>query len=156
MEAIAGILKGAEKPLGSEWRPGGDDLCDCTFQLVYEATNPYIGKTQRVRVCCILAKVQEMFPEFVTLLDGWHDVGRQTLVETPLDWDNDTMAMPPRLWYRALAAKTGRPLADIRAEYSERIAERPGPGNRTTYEPASLAEMWEARETELRATGWRV
>jgi hypothetical protein len=154
IDAINSIVGKAEAPLGSDWRLGGDDLCDCTFQLVYEATNPYIGKTQRVRVCCILEKVREMFPELVATLDGWHDVGRQELVTVPLAWDNEDMAMPPRLWYRQLATITGRPLAAIRKAYQHRTNERPQAAQDKTYRVPTEAELQRGREAELRATGW--
>jgi hypothetical protein len=154
-EALVDIAKAAGSPIGTDWRVGGDDLCDCTFQTVWEVTNPYIGKTQRVRLCCIVAKMQHLFPELVALLDGWHDVGRQKLVSEPLPWDGKDFAMPAPLWYRQMETLTGRPLAEIRAEYEHRKHERPPAGQPTVgWTEASEEELAEARERALRHTGW--
>ena len=103
---------------GMEWVMH-DDLCDCTFQRIGEWTNPYIGKTLRVRFCCIWAELHKQYPQFVQELDGAFDYNAHQFVMEPKDWDGD-FDMPRAIWYRHLAAKTGRPLAEIRQEHADK------------------------------------
>jgi hypothetical protein len=136
----------------------GDDLCDCTFQRIGDWTNSYIGRTKRVRLCCIWAEIEKQYPQFVQDIPMGFDENSESYLPEPVAWDNEEMPMPVGIWYRQLAQKTGRALADIRAEYRNRLHERPGPVARGTGlqsrpkpSPASLAAALHKR---LVAAGW--
>lgn len=151
MEAVA-----AESLPDVHWLYG-DDLCDCTFQRIGEWTNPYLGRTLRVRLCCIWAELYKLFPQFVQEAPASYDVNRHKWVIEPQPWDSEDMDMPLPIWYRQLAQQTGRSLADIRAEYSQRANERPkklpkGKGRRLR-QPME-AEVKAAHEARLRLSGW--
>lgn len=93
----------------------GDDLCDCTFQRIGLWTNPYIARTLRVRMCCIWAELYTMFPQYVQEIQGYQDINNgDVFVTEPVEWDSEDDPMPRHLWYRHLAAKFGRTLAEIR------------------------------------------
>lgn len=98
-----------------------DDLCDCTFQRIGDWTNPYIGRTLRVRFCCIWEEIYKQFPEFVQQIPAFNDYregpGRFELL--PREWDSHDHAMPRAIWYRQLQTLTGRSLAEIRVEYAD-------------------------------------
>ena len=105
------------------WRDD-DDLCDCEFQRVCQWTNPYIGSTHEVRLCCIWAELYKLFPDHVRDIPASFDLNRQAWRTEPAEWDGET-EMPKAIWYRHLASKHGRPLAEIRAEYAEKDHLRP-------------------------------
>ena len=105
------------------WRDH-DDLCDCEFQRVCQWTNPYIGSTHEVRLCCMWAKLYEMFPAYVRNIPAWFDINWQEWNTVPMDWNGED-EMPKAIWYRHLARKYGRSVADIRAEYAEKDDLRP-------------------------------
>jgi hypothetical protein len=113
---LAAIIP-AEIP-GVEWAMH-DDLCDCTFQRIGEWTNPYIGKTLRVRFCCIWAELHKQYPNFVQELDGFFDHNTHRFVHEVRDWDGD-FDMPRAIWYRHLASKTGKSLSEVRQEYADK------------------------------------
>ena len=92
----------------------GDDKCDCTFQRIGDWTNPVIGRTLRVRLCCIWAKIYAQYPEFVQEIPAYHNIKTNEYVNEPQDWNAEDWDMPRYLWYRHLAAKYGRPLSEIR------------------------------------------
>ena len=96
----------------------GDDLCDCTFQRIGSWSNPYIGKTLRVRMCCIWERIYEQYPEFVQRIDASWDGNAGVYQTEPQPWDSDEWDMPRALWHRQLSASTGASLADVRAEYA--------------------------------------
>ena len=138
----------------------GDDQCDCIFQRIGEWTNPYLGGTLQVRLCCIWAKLYEEFPEFVRVIPASFDGNRHKWVREPQPWDSEEMDMPVSLWYRQLAAQTGKSIADIRLEYRNRIAERPkkvprGKGWESRPQPTE-GEVKAAHEARLRAATWIV
>lgn len=110
-------LLAADMP-GLEWRHG-DDLCDCTFQRIGEWTNPYIGKTLRVRFCCIWAEFHKLFPDFVQEIPMAYDHNSGTFVDGAAEWDSADSDMPRAIWYRQIATRTGRSLDDIREEYRD-------------------------------------
>src|SRR3990167_3401218 len=101
----------------------GDGLCDCLFQNIYDVNNSYLGRTQRVRLCCIWADIYKQYPQFVQEMP-YYDPNRDIYVADPAPWDDEEMDMPLYLWYRQLAIKEGKPLAQIRQEYEGRDHER--------------------------------
>src|SRR3990167_2977648 len=66
----------------------GDDLCDCTFQRVGEWANPYLGKTLRVRMCCIWAELYKQYPQFVQEIPAFYDANRHQWRDA-IPWDSD-------------------------------------------------------------------
>lgn len=102
----------------------GDDLCDCEFQRICQWTNPYIGSTHEARLCCIWAELYKQFPEHVRDIPAWFDINAQEWRTQPMAWNGET-EMPKAMWYRHLARKHGRSVADIRAEFSGKDELRP-------------------------------
>lgn len=153
----------------------GDDQCDCTYQRIGLWSNPYLAETIEYRWCCIWKTLLERMPElrpFCRETHAFWDDNTASWVEAPLKWDVVLQAddgpdvagdMPLYLWYRQLARQTGRPLADIRREYSQRTAERPR-AVRWTVEcdrewqrkAPTAARKREAKAAMLKATGWIV
>lgn len=135
------------------WLPD-DDLCDCTFQRIGFWTNPYLGKTLRVRLCCIWAEIYKMFPQFVQDIDAYYDSNTHTWVKEPQDWDSAEMNMPLAIWYRQLAQREGRPVSEVRAEYSERKNERPKATGKVVEKVIDPAVVEASRNERLRLMGW--
>lgn len=130
----------------------GDDQCDCLFQRIFEIGNPYVGRTHRVRLCCIWADIYKQYPQFVQELP-YYDANRDTYTAEPAPWDSDEMDMPVYLWWRQLAIKEGKSLAEIRREYAGREHERP----KKSTEPRQhhpIAEVKAAIIARLRRSGW--
>ena len=97
----------------------GDDLCDCTFQRIQEFTNPYIGRTLRVRLCCMWAEMYKQFPQFVQDIPAFNDYNkgggvRDEWVNKPTAWNAEDSDMPRALWHRQVAAEMGMPLGTVR------------------------------------------
>ena len=131
----------------------GDDLCDCTFQRVGEWANPYLGKTLRVRMCCIWAELYKQYPEYVQEC-GYYDPNRGTYTNTPAEWDSQDAAMPIYLWHRHLAAFEGLSVGEIRHKYAGREAERPKAGERLPSPAPTAEEIAYAHRKERIASGW--
>lgn len=134
----------------------GDDFCDCTFQRIGDWTNPYLGRTLRVRLCCIWAELYKMFPQFVQEIPAYYDQNRHQWWTEPIPWDSEEMDMPVSLWHRQLAQQTGRPLDEIKRTYDAK--ERPkrvnkGQGRESMPAPTEQ-EVRRARTEQLRAAGW--
>ena len=106
-----------------QWKPQ-DDLCDCTYQRIGLWTNPYLAETLEVRMCCIWAELYKQFPEFVRTVPAFYDYNADEWVTEPMEWNGED-EMPKAIWYRHLARKHGRAVAEIRAEFSGRDSERP-------------------------------
>ena len=106
-----------------EWKHG-DDLCDCVFQRIGMWKNPYLSTTQEIRLCCVWAKLGEQYPDLVRMTPGYFNENTQRYETEPWEWNGEA-EMPKALWYRQLARKLDRPLADIRAEYSAKDELRP-------------------------------
>ena len=94
-----------------------DDHCDCTFQRIGMWTNPYLGETLEVRMCCIWEELYKLFPDKVRRTSAFLDYNRNEWNPTPQEWDGED-DMPSAIWHRQLSRKTGKPLAAIRAEYA--------------------------------------
>ena len=96
----------------------GDDLCDCTFQRIGYWTNPYLAETLLVRMCCIWNEIYKQYPEYVQKISAYHDLNTNTYYTEPADWNGEE-DMPRYMWYRHLARKEGRSLAEIREMYAD-------------------------------------
>lgn len=136
----------------------GDDLCDCAFQRIGEWANPYTARTQRYRLCCMWARIIEALGlgEYVQEIPAYYDGNRHRYVTEPREWDSEEMPMPLDIWYRQLAAKEGKTLAQVREQYAGREYERPQPlppGTAIQDEPTE-AELHHALEERLRAATW--
>lgn len=137
----------------------GDDRCDCTFQRIGEWTNPYLAQTLRVRLCCIWAGIYAQFPQFVQEIPAYYDANRHVYVSEPAAWNSEEMDMPVYLWLRQEAAKSGRSLADVRADLKDKAQAlrprkvAPGTGRESMPQPTE-AEMAQALEARLRAATW--
>lgn len=101
-----------------------DDACDCTYQRVGFWTNPYLGETLEVRMCCIWAELYKLFPDKVRVTPAYFDYNANEWVAEPQEWNGET-DMPLSIWYRQLARQQGRSVAEIREEYRHRDSERP-------------------------------
>lgn len=139
------LMLGGAALEGVDWRHG-DDLCDCRIQRIGEHCNPYSGHTHRVRLCCLEAKLIELLPElaeYVQDIPAYFDEDRGAFVDGVVAWDSVDSDMPRALWYRQIAHVTGKTLAEVRAEYSDR--EPPA----ARFTPAQLAAF--ARAEHLAA-----
>lgn len=94
----------------------GDDACDCTFQRIGRWTNPYLGQTLEVRMCCIWDELYKLFPQHVRSTPAYL-TGDDEWLEGTRAWDGET-EMPRAIWYRQIARETGRSLAEVRSEYA--------------------------------------
>lgn len=135
------------------WLPD-DDLCDCTFQRIGSWTNPYLGKTLRVRLCCIWAELYKQYPEYVQEVNASYDSNRHEWVNGPQQWDSDEMDMPLAIWYRQEAYKQNRPLSEVRAELSANKHLRPKKGNAPRPPQPTQAEVKDAHQKRMRLMGW--
>lgn len=110
-----------------------DDKCDCVYQRIYQTRNIYLAETHEIRLCCIWAELGKQWPQFVRTTPGYWEPNNKEWITQPQEWDGET-EMPKSIWYRHLARKLGRSVADIRAEYTLRDDERPkGRGPRLPF-----------------------
>lgn len=132
----------------------GDDLCDCTYQRVCQFTNPYLAETHELRFCCLWAELAKDYPQFVRTIPAFWNYNIHEWETQPREWDSTETDMPTDIWYRQLARKTGRPLAEIREEYQHRKDEKP----RAVAESRTVQPTQEQLDHALRArltiTGW--
>ena len=98
-----------------------DDLCDCVYQRIGWWTNPYIGKTLKMRLCCIWAEIYKQYPQFVQEIPGFMNYGidEHTYELKPRPWSSRDMDMPRPIWYRQLAVEMGMPLSWIRENFKD-------------------------------------
>ena len=101
-----------------------DDLCDCTFQRIGMWKNPYMMETLEVRMCCIWAELYKQFPDFVRVIPGYYNDNTKEWETKPWEWDGE-IQMAKATWYRHLARKENRSVAEVRAEYAEKDHLRP-------------------------------
>ena len=138
----------------------GDDACDCAIQRVGEWTNPYIARTFRVRLCCLYQELAKQYPQFFQEVPAFYDANRHSWRKEPAEWDSDEMDMPVYLWYRQLAALSGKPLADVRRKHEMQKHLRPKKISTAEREARAIAarptdaEVKAARAARLKATGW--
>jgi hypothetical protein len=114
-EALASILAAAIP--GLQWDTH-DDLCDCTFQRIGFWTNPYIGATLRMRLCCLWKELAKQYPDLIQEVSAFYNYNTHEYEAKPWEW-NGEFDMPRAIWYRHLASKTGAPLAEVRQEYAD-------------------------------------
>lgn len=92
----------------------GDDLCDCTFQRIGMWKNRYTATQQEIRLCCIWARLGEMFPEYVRTIPAYFDENKQAWDTTVHEWDGED-DMPKALWHRHLARKLDISIGEARS-----------------------------------------
>lgn len=90
-----------------------DDRCDCVYQRIGYWFNPYIGAIEEKRICCIDAKLREMWPELF-----------RTSVIEPAEWNGES-DMPAAIWHRQLANHFGVSVSEARALAGEPPKGRP-------------------------------
>ena len=113
------VLDALANPALGKMRAGyQDDLCDCAFVNVWEWKNPYTATTLRFRFCCWLTEQRVRYGNLFEELPGYHDAASEQLVTDCRVWDGEE-DMPRHLFYRQMARKTGRPLAEVRREYRD-------------------------------------
>jgi len=134
MQAFQELL---QQPVATTWWQHGDDLCDCTFHNIQDWTNPYLGQTLRIRMCCLLRDLATMFPQYFEAVDAYFDHNRQQHIFSVQPWDSEEHDMPRYLWYRQVAIQTGEPLAVVRARLKDQT-------------PPSRVATGTGRETRIR------
>lgn len=92
----------------------GDDQCDCTFQRIGMWSNPYIGRTLEVRLCCIWGKIYDQYPEFVREIPASFNQNTKQYDRESIAWNAEDADMPRYLWVRQAARITGVPVAEVR------------------------------------------
>lgn len=131
---------------GVDWQMH-DDLCDCEYQAAGFWTNPYIGSTHKVRLCCLRARMREMWPDLFQDIPAYYDGNTAQYIEGTAEWNSPDADMPRAIWYRQLAHRTGKTLAEVRQEYADQE-----PPRRTVPKAvwdtlqAALSEVREATE----------
>lgn len=111
-----------------------DDGCDCTFQRVGMWSNPYIGKTLEVRMCCIWAELYKLFPQYVRETDAYLH-GNEWIAGGPMEWDGEA-DMPRSIFYRQRATADGTTVAEARAAYAHRTPPKGTPKEAPPAPPA--------------------
>lgn len=115
-----------------------DDECDCTFQRIGFWTNPYMGETMRVRLCCVWAEMEKTWPEFFQHTHAAWDYNKDEWSVATQTWDGETQ-MERAVWYRQLANEQGLPLDVIREKY--RLEEPPAGRQQPKEEPQVQAQI---------------
>lgn len=115
-----------------------DDQCDCTFQRIGWWTNPYIGRTLKVRLCCIWAEIYKQYPQFVQEIPAFmnYNEGEHVYEGEPRPWSSTDMDMPRAVWYRQLAVQMNMPLSWVRENFSNQE-----PPKRVAYNSLSSADF---------------
>ena len=154
-------LPGPEDAKAAELLPAGhwlhgDDKCNCVFQRLGEWTNPYIGRTLRVRFCCIWAELHKMFPQFVQEIPAYYDSNRHEWEIGTREWDDPDWDMPLPLWYRQLAQRSGKDLDSVRKEYSKRTNERPRKKSGLKRIEPTAEEVARAHKARRKIAGYNV
>lgn len=119
-----------------------DDLCNCTFQRTGDWANPYLGRTQRVRICCLFAELYDQYPQFIQEIPAYYDENTGEWESKPLEWDGE-QDMPTAIWHRQLAVKTGMPLEDIREVYENQSPPKGTPRKREMVQQEQSVNPWE-------------
>jgi len=97
----------------------GDDNCECMFQRIGWWTNPYLGRTMEIRLCCAWAKLIELHPElaeFYREIPAFDNCNTGQYETEPHEW-NGEYDMPRALWHRQLSVQTGKPVDQVRRDY---------------------------------------
>lgn len=96
----------------------GDDLCSCTFQRIGWWTNPYLARTLEIRLCCMWAKLNEMFPGLMREIPAFTDYNHGNVYVTEPQMWNGEDDMPVHLWHRQIAILTGMSLPEVRRKFA--------------------------------------
>mgnify|MGYP006409360843 FL=1 len=97
------------------WFAGSfDDACGCEFPSVNEFMNPYLGKTQRYRMCCLVTELQKLFPHLFEMINGYLDRNTGKIETEPRKWDH-YMEMPTHL-VRRIARAQGKTMEQVLEE----------------------------------------
>lgn len=111
-----------------------DDLCDCTFQRIGFWTNPYMGETMRIRLCCVWKEMEKQWPQFFQHTHAFWDYNKEEWVPGAAEWNGEDQ-MERAVWYRQRANIERLPLEAIRDKY--RLAEPPAGTPRPKEEPVT-------------------
>ena len=128
-----------------------DDLCDCTFQRIGMWKNPYLAETLEIRLCCVWAELARQYPDFVRTIPGYWNENEQRWDTEPQEWNGEA-EMPKAIWYRHLARRLDRTVADVRAEYADKDHLRPRGAPRR--EPISFFLPYEGDWIEVDVGSW--
>lgn len=138
-----------------QWKHG-DDLCDCTFQRIGWWTNPYIARTIEIRLCCAWKVLIEKNPElqqFYREIPAFDNYNTGRYETEPMEWNCDH-DMPRDIWYRQLAAKENRPLAEIRRDYGH--LEAPRAVREPEPEPLAINNLLSFLQQEAERSGFDI
>lgn len=91
----------------------GDDLCDCSFQRISYWMNPYLGETEKIRLCCLYKELEDSFPHLFQHIKGYWDENENEWIMGQMEWNGED-DMPRALWNRQLAIREGLPVEVIR------------------------------------------
>ena len=94
----------------------GDDLCNCTFQRIGDWSNPYLGLTRRVRVCCLEQRMLEGNEDLVQDIPGYFNENTGQFEAEPWVWDGED-DMPDHLFMRQTAIIQGLSLDETRVKF---------------------------------------
>ncbi len=119
-----------------------DNLCNCTFQRTGDWANPYLGRTQRVRICCLFAELYDQYPQFIQEIPAYQDENSGEWESKPKEWDGES-DMPEAIWHRQLAVKTGMPLEDVRELYEGQSPPKGIPRERVMSQQQIDLNPWE-------------
>jgi hypothetical protein len=90
-----------------------DDLCDCSFQRISYWMNPYIGETEKIRLCCLYKELEDSFPHLFQHIKGYWDDDEREWITGQMEWNGEN-DMPRALWNRQLSIREGLPIEAIR------------------------------------------
>lgn len=122
----------------------GDDECDCVFQRIGDWTNPYIGRTMRVRLCCMWAEIYKDYPQFVQEIPAYFNWTTREFEHEPHEWNGED-DMPTAFWHRQLAAETGLSLPEVREKFKD-IAPPKGVKRPKVVQPPAMRETMSEHE----------
>lgn len=91
-----------------------DDLCDCIYQRTGSWTNPYIGVTEEIRLCCVWAELRAMWPQHFRTTNAYRNGNTGEWETGAAKWDGN-FDMPLAIWHRQLATKFNCTIEEARA-----------------------------------------
>ena len=129
-----------------QWK-SDDDLCECVYQRIGFWTNPYLGETLEVRMCCIWAEIYKQYPQFARLVPAYWNYNKNVWVTEPAEWNGET-DMPEALWHRQIARREGITVSEARAQG------RPAPKGRPKRESIPFVLLIEGEEWTVDLSTW--
>ena len=124
----------------SHWEHG-DDLCDCEFQRIGLWMNPYLGVTEKVRVCCLYKELEDSFPHLFQHIDGYWDDNEKEWITGQMEWDGED-DMPRALWNRQLSIREGLPIEVIRERTIFQSPPKGTPRPKRMTQPMPLSDIY--------------